>query len=94
MPEKLLDGVVIGGARTLLFKPVEVQVANTEQGVPIRVFGLRTIEAQIVSHIGFETAGPLSIASSHTVSVQDGQQIGRYECPLPLRFPARCSTGK
>jgi HlyD family secretion protein len=36
-----------------------VQVVATERDVPIQVFGLGTVEAQIVSQVGFEVAGTL-----------------------------------
>jgi HlyD family secretion protein len=38
---------------------VGVQVVETERDVPIQVFGLGTVEAQILSRVGFEVAGTL-----------------------------------
>jgi HlyD family secretion protein len=48
-----------GGAWAFLLRPVGVQVVETERDVPIQVFGLGTVEAQILSHVGFEVAGTL-----------------------------------
>ena len=71
---------VAGGAWTLLLKPVEVQVVETEHGVPIQIFGLGTVEAQIVSQIGFETAGTLvELHTDHGDSVKAGALLARLD---------------
>ena len=76
----LLAGIVAGGAWILLLKPVEVQVVKTEQNVPIQVFGLGTVEAQIVSQIGFETAGTLvELRADHGDSVKAGAVLARLD---------------
>jgi HlyD family secretion protein len=51
-------GLVIG-AWALLLRPVPVQIVEIERDVPIQVYGLGTVEAQILSQIGFEVAGTL-----------------------------------
>lgn len=38
-------------------RPLEVRVAAVERNVEVRVFGVGTVEAQIVSKIGFQIAG-------------------------------------
>jgi HlyD family secretion protein len=50
---------VAGAAWALLLRPVGVQVVETERDVPIQVFGLGTVEAQVLSRVGFEVAGTL-----------------------------------
>lgn len=56
----LLGAVIVaGGAWAFLLRPVGVHVVETERDVPIQVFGLGTVEAQILSHVGFEVAGTL-----------------------------------
>jgi len=76
----LLAAIVAGGVWSLLLKPVEVQVAKTEQNVPIQVFGLGTIEAQILSQIGFETAGTLlELHADHGDSVKAGALLARLD---------------
>ena len=50
--------LVLGGAYYWRFvSEIPVRVAATEQNVEVRVFGIGTIEAQIVSKIGFQIAG-------------------------------------
>ena len=39
------------------FRPLEVRVAQAERNVEARVFGVGTVEAQIVSRIGFQIGG-------------------------------------
>jgi HlyD family secretion protein len=55
----LLALIVAGAAWALLLRPVGVQVVETERDVPIQVFGLGTVEAQVLSRLGFEVAGTL-----------------------------------
>ncbi len=43
----------------LRLRPVDVVVAQREQDVQIEVFGLGTVEARTISHLGFEVAGTL-----------------------------------
>ncbi|MCC2609718.1 MULTISPECIES: efflux RND transporter periplasmic adaptor subunit [Rhizobium/Agrobacterium group] len=45
------------GAWAMLLRPIEVQVASTEQDVPVQVFGLGTVEARVTSRIGFKVSG-------------------------------------
>jgi HlyD family secretion protein len=51
-----------------------------EKDVPIRVFGLGTIEAQAVSRIGFETAGTLiELKADHGDTVKAGTLLARLQ---------------
>jgi HlyD family secretion protein len=51
-----------------------------EKDVPIQVFGLGTVEAQIVSRIGFETAGTLvELHADHGDSVKAGALLARLD---------------
>lgn len=64
----------------MLVKPVEVQVVRTESDVPIQVFGLGTVEAQIVSQVGFETAGTLvELHADHGDRVKAGALLARLD---------------
>lgn len=54
-----ISGAAGVGAWMLFFRPVRVQVIETQRDVPIQVFGLGTVEAQILSRVGFEVAGTL-----------------------------------
>jgi HlyD family secretion protein len=72
--------IVAGAAWTVLLKPVEVQVVRTENDVPIQVFGLGTVEAQIVSQVGFEAAGTLvELHADHGDSVKAGALLARLD---------------
>jgi HlyD family secretion protein len=73
-------GIAAAFAWTLLLKPVAVRVAKTEYDVPIQVFGLGTVEAQVVSQVGFETAGTLvELHADHGDSVEAGALLARLD---------------
>ena len=55
----LIAAGLAGSAWVLLLRPMSVQVVETEQDVPIQAFGLGTVEAQVLSRVGFEVAGTL-----------------------------------
>ena len=59
-------------------RPMRVQVASVEQNVPVRVFGLGTVEARVVSKIGFEVGATLAeLAVDHGDRVTKGQVLAR-----------------
>lgn len=59
-------------------RPLPVEVASVEQNVPIRVFGLGTVEARIMSRIGFEVGATLSeLTVDHGDRVTKGQVLAR-----------------
>ena len=55
----IIAAALAGGAWLSLLQPVSVQVAETERDVTIQVFGLGTVEARVLSRVGFEVAGTL-----------------------------------
>ncbi|MEH6952779.1 efflux RND transporter periplasmic adaptor subunit (plasmid) [Nitrobacter sp. NHB1] len=58
--------------------PINVQVATIERNVPIRVFGLGTTEARILSNIGFEVGATLTeLRADHGDRVSEGQVLAR-----------------
>lgn len=70
------------GAGLLLWskRPLEVRVAVLERDVPIRVFGLGTVEARILSRIGFEVAGVLvALEADHGDRVAQGAVLARLD---------------
>ncbi|MFP4538501.1 MAG: efflux RND transporter periplasmic adaptor subunit [Dichotomicrobium sp.] len=76
----VIAGLAGGGAWALWLRPMEVQIATTEHDVPIKVFGLGTVEAQVRSDIGFETAGTLvELHADHGDSVEKGQLLARLD---------------
>jgi HlyD family secretion protein len=59
-------------------RPISVEVATMEQNVPIRVFGLGTVEARVLSKIGFEVGATLvGIDADHGDRVAKGQVLAR-----------------
>lgn len=59
-------------------RPIEVQVAAIERNVPVRVFGLGTTEARILSKIGFEVGATLAeLYADHGDRVGKGQVLAR-----------------
>lgn len=74
----VIAAVLAGGAvyyqRAL--RPVEVEVASVEHNVEVRVFGIGTVEAQILSRVGFQVSGKIA-----TVAVDQGDMV---EAGTPL----------
>ncbi|GIX08822.1 efflux RND transporter periplasmic adaptor subunit [Elioraea sp.] len=59
-------------------RPLAVPVAALERDVPIRVFGLGTIEAQVLSRVGFEVPGTLTeVLADHGDRVAAGTVLAR-----------------
>lgn len=59
-------------------RPISVQVASVERNVPIRVFGLGTVEARVLSKIGFEVGATLAeLQADHGDRVTNGQVLAR-----------------
>ena len=59
-------------------RPISVQIASVEENVPVRVFGLGTVEARILSKVGFEVGATLSeLNVDHGDRVSKGQVLAR-----------------
>jgi len=59
-------------------RPISVKVASVEHNVPVRVFGLGTVEARVLSKIGFEVGATLAeLNADHGDSVTKGQILAR-----------------
>ncbi|WBT38035.1 efflux RND transporter periplasmic adaptor subunit [Hyphomicrobium sp. DMF-1] len=59
-------------------RPISVQVAAEERNVPVRVFGLGTVEARVLSKIGFEVGAALAeLHADHGDRVTKGQVLAR-----------------
>jgi HlyD family secretion protein len=68
----LLTGAYLAYAR----RPLTVDVATVEGNVPIRVFGLGTVEARVLSKIGFEVGATLAeLKADHGDRVTKGQVL-------------------
>ncbi len=59
-------------------RPLSVRVASVEKNVPVRVFGLGTVEARVLSKIGFEVGATLvELNADHGDQVKKGQVLAR-----------------
>ena len=75
----VVAGVALG-AWALLLRPVPVEVVETERDVPIQVFGLGTVEAQILSQMGFEVPGTLiELHADYGDRVASGMLLARID---------------
>lgn len=75
-----LIAVVLAGIGYQLIsrRPLPVQVVGVENDVPVQVFGLGTVEARILSRVGFEVGGVLSeIEVDHGDRVRQGDVLAR-----------------
>jgi HlyD family secretion protein len=54
-----LTAVGIVGVWASFLRPLPVQVATVERDVPVKVFGLGTVEARVTSKVGFKVSGVL-----------------------------------
>lgn len=90
----LLGLAAAGGAWALRQRPVEVPVAREERDVPVRVFGLGTIEAQVSSRIGFEVAGTLAeVLADHGDRVPAGTVLARLAPAAQQARVAKAEAG-
>ncbi len=90
----LLGVALAGGAWALRHRAVTLPVAALEQDVPIRVFGLGTIEAQVTSRIGFEVAGTLvALHADHGDRVTAGQVLAQLHPAAQQARVAKAEAG-
>ena len=77
----ILGGLLVIGAAGYAFvtmRPISVEVALVEENVPVRVFGLGTVEARIVTRIGFEVPAALTeLSADHGDVVKEGTVLAR-----------------
>ncbi len=77
----VLLGLAVAGVAMLLFvfmRPLPVEVVRPAENVPIKVFGLGTVEARILSRIGFEVgAALLELHADHGDEVKEGEVLAR-----------------
>lgn len=64
--------------RVVASRAITVEVASIEREVPVRVFGLGTVEARVLSRIGFEVSATLvELMADHGDRVTKGQVLAR-----------------
>ena len=67
----LLIAVVAAGFAVARNRPLAVEVAAIARDVPVRVFGLGTVEARVLSKVGFEVGATLvELKADHGDRVQ------------------------
>jgi HlyD family secretion protein len=71
-------------------RPVGVTVAAVAENVPVRVFGLGTVEARVLSRIGFEVGAAITeLNADHGDIVKRGQVLARLHGALQEAKVAR-----
>lgn len=75
-------------------RPLPVRVAAIERNVPVRVFGLGTVEARILSRIGFELgATVIELRADHGDLVRRGDVLARLHSTEQEAKVARAHAG-
>lgn len=69
---------IVVGVFVYANRPISVQVATIEQNIPVRVFGLGTVEARVLSKVGFEVGATLvELNADHGDRVIKGRVLAR-----------------
>ena len=90
----VLAVVAAAGYFLVAVRPVSVTVVPVAENVPIRVFGLGTVEARIVSRIGFEVGAALAeMTADHGDSVARGDILARLSSAEQQARMARAEAG-
>jgi len=88
----VLSAVAVGGWFFLTERPVFVPVVTTDQTTQVRVYGLGTVEARIVSKIGFEVGAALAdLLVDSNDAVTKGQVLARLH---PAQQQARVTRAE
>jgi HlyD family secretion protein len=75
------------------FRPLDVTVAPVVENVPVRVFGLGTVEARVVSRIGFEVGAAITeLNADHGDVVKQGQILARLHATQQVAKVARAEA--
>jgi len=92
-----LLGIGAAGAAVVLFlfiRPLPVEVARPAENVPIQIFGLGTVEARILSKIGFEVGAALvELNADHGDRVGKGQVLARLHSAEQEARVAKAKAG-
>lgn len=69
---------IAAGVLVYANRPIAVQVVSVEKDVPVRVFGLGTVEARVLSKVGFEVGATLiELKVDHGDRVTKGDVLAR-----------------
>lgn len=90
----LAGALALGGGYLLSNRPVDVRVAMIERKVPVRVFGLGTIEARTLSRVGFEVGATLTeLNADHGDVVNKGVVLARLASAGQVARVAKARAG-
>ena len=90
----LLGAGIIFAYLFLNNRAVPVLVASPKENIPIQVFGLGTIEARILSKVGFEVGAALiMVDADHGDMVKKGQILARLHSGVQNAKVARAKAG-
>jgi len=79
---------------TMRYQPLSLAVARAEERVPVEVFGLGTVEAQVVARVGFKQAGTLvELAADHGDVVEAGRLLARIDSQEQNARAAKARSG-
>ncbi len=69
---------IAGAAHFVRSRPLALRVAQPEENVPIRVFGLGTVEARVISKASFDVGATIvELAADHGDRVKKGDVLAR-----------------
>ncbi len=78
----------------MFFRPVTVEIAQPAENIPVRVFGLGTVEARIISKIGFEVGAALvELNVDHGDRVKEGDVLARLNSTEQKARVAKARAG-
>ncbi len=90
----LVVALAVFGWFFLTERPINVSVASVDQDVPVRVYGLGTVEARIVAEVGFEVGAALTeLAVDSGDAVEAGQILARLHPTEQQAKVARAEAG-
>jgi HlyD family secretion protein len=87
-------GMAAAGYLLQTRRPVAVRIVPVEQHMPVRVFGLGTVEARIVSRVGFEVGATLiALTVDHGDRVKHGDVLARLHAAEQEAKVAKAKAG-
>lgn len=86
--------LVFSGYALFTNRPISVRVATIEESVPIRVFGLGTVEARVLSKVGFEAGGAIvDLRVDHGDLIRKGDVLAQLHTAEQEAKVARAKAG-
>lgn len=89
-----LAAIILAAYLFVSVRPLTVTVVTRESDVAVRVFGLGTVEARVVSQVGFPVGGTLTdLAADHGDAVTKGTVLARLHSTEQEAKLARAKAG-